>query len=558
MARHDSVSAELARARSVQEFMLPAAPTVPGLEIATSYRACKGLGGDFYDFLVVDPWHLGIVIADVSGHGTAAALVMSAAKKTLQIVGRNCHSPRDVLLLANDAIRADLPRGMFVSAWYGILDIRDLSLVFARAGHPPCLLVSDGAVRGQWPEGPGPVLGIMPSSQLGPRLAESRLQLRPGDAMLLHTDGLSEAFAPEGEMYGKTRLHQKLLRAPDVGAEQFITELRADVDRFRADEPPTDDEAMVLVRVLGRMGKPQPLGSGEDAEAPEFLDDLPPLLGRDRDIAELCDLIGGDAALVTITGPGGVGKTRAAQAVAARMKNHFPSGVWFVDLTSARETWAICRAVAGALGVQEGDSALNVRVGNALRGRAASRGGPALLVLDNCEQAAEPVGRLVNEWRARAPGTRFLLTSRVPVNTRGEHIYNLRPLRTPSRRTGRITVNEAVLKALAEIPSVDLFVRRARERSPRFALTAQNAETVCRICEALDGLPLAIELAAARVGVMTPDKFLERLGERFEWLRGREDTGHHATLEDLIGWSWDLLEPAERDLLAELSVFHGG
>jgi len=120
-----SASAELARARSVQEFMLPAPPKVPGLEIATSYRACKGLGGDFYDFLIVDPWHLGIVIADVSGHGTAAALVMSAAKKSLQIFGRGCHSPRDALLLANDSIKADLPRGMFVSAWYGILDIRD-------------------------------------------------------------------------------------------------------------------------------------------------------------------------------------------------------------------------------------------------------------------------------------------------------------------------------------------------------------------------------------------------------------------------------------------------
>lgn len=558
MTSINSASAELARARSVQEFMLPAPPKVPGLEIATSYRACKGLGGDFYDFLIVDPWHLGIVIADVSGHGTAAALVMSAAKKSLQIFGRGCHSPRDALLLANDSIKADLPRGMFVSAWYGILDIRDQKLVFARAGHPPCLVVADGAVKGPWPEPPGPVLGIMASSQLASRLHETTVQLRPGDAMLLHTDGLSEAFAPEGEMYGKTRLHQKLARAGDVPAEQFVAELRADVDRFRADEPPTDDEAMVLVRVLGRMGTPQPLGSSEEPDAPEILDELPPLLGRDRDIAEISELIGGDVALVTITGPGGVGKTRTSQAVAARLRGHFPSGVWFVDLTSARETWAICRAVAEALGVQEGETALNVRVGNSLRGRAATRGGSALLVLDNCEQAAEAVGRLVNEWRARAPGTRFLLTSRVPVNTRGEHVYALKPLRTPTRRTGKVLLNEAALQALAEVPSVELFVRRARERHPKFKLTLENAETVSRICTALDGLPLAIELAAARVGMMTPEKILERLGERFEWLRNREETGHHATLEDVIGWSWDLLEPAERDLLTELSVFHGG
>ncbi|MBX3473377.1 MAG: SpoIIE family protein phosphatase [Planctomycetes bacterium] len=559
MARHDSVSAELARARSVQETMLPAAPRIPGLEIETSYRACKALGGDFFDFIIVDPWRLGIVIADVSGHGTAAALVMSAAKKSLQIFGKGCISPRDALLRTNDSIRGDLPKGMFVTVLYGVLDVRDLRLVFARAGHNPPLVIADGAVRADIAQIPGgPVLGIFSSTQLAPKLVETEVQLRPGDAMLLHTDGLSEAFAPQGEMYGKTRLHQKLGRAGDVPASAFIKELREDVDRFRADEAPKDDEAMVLLRVLGRQSNPQPLTGPFDDDAP-VLEELPPLLGRERDIAEISELLSGEAALVTITGPGGVGKTRTSQAVSARLRSHFPAGVFFCELTDAREAWAVCRAVAAAVGVQEGDTALGQRIGNALRGRAATRGGNALLVLDNCEQAAEAVGRCVNEWRARAPGTRFLLTSRVPTGTRGEHLYPLRPLRTPQRRTtGRLQLNEAALAGLAEVPSVDLFIRRAREKSPRFALTLENADTISRICSALDGLPLAIELAAARIGVMSPEKILERLGERFEWLRSREETGHHATLEDVIAWSWDLLSETERDLLAELSVFSGG
>lgn len=560
MARMDSASAELARARSVQETMLPAPPRVPGLEIATSYRACKALGGDFFDFLVVDPWHLGIVIADVSGHGTAAALVMSAAKKSLQIFGKGCLSPRDAVLQANDSIRGDLPKGMFVSVLYGILDIRDLRMRYVRAGHNPPLVVADGAVRADLALAPGgPVLGIMPSAQLAPRLTETELLLRPGDALLLHTDGLSEAFAPDKEMYGKTRLHQKLSRAGEVAASGFIQELREDVDRFRADAPPVDDEAMILLRVLGRQGTPQPLTGPFDDEEAELLEAPAPLLGRERDIADLCDLVGGNTALVTVTGPGGVGKTCTSQAVAARLRHHFPSGVFFCDLTAAREAWAVCRIVATALGVQEGDSALGPRIGNALRGRAATRGGHALLVLDNCEQAAEAVGRCVNEWRARAPGTHFLLTSRIPTGTRGEHVHPLRPLRTPQRRTtGRVTLNEAALQGLAEVPSVELFVRRAREKAPQFQLTVANADTISRICTALDGLPLAIELAAARIGVMTPEKILDRLGERFEWLRNRDETGHHATLEDMIAWSWDLLTESERGLLAELSVFAGG
>ncbi|MCC6466473.1 MAG: SpoIIE family protein phosphatase [Planctomycetes bacterium] len=538
--------------------MLPDAPVVPGLEIQCSYRACDALGGDFYDFITVDPWRLGFVIADVSGHGAPAALVMASAKKALQIFGRGCPSPRETLLSANTSLRPDMPRGMFVTVLYGVLDIRTLRFDFSCAGHPPPLLAADGAVRSEWPNAGGPVLGVLPSELLAARLQETTIQLRPGDALVLHTDGLTESFAPDGEMLGLARITEMIRHAGSVPASETVARVCAQADNFRGTAPQADDEAIVVLRVLGRAAEPVPLpGAAAETET-----NLPKaregLVGRDRDLQEVTAMLGSDATVVTLTGPGGVGKTRLATAVAEQSQAQFPSGVWFCDLTEARDAWGVCRAVAQVLSLQEADARLGERIGNALRGRAATRGGGALLVLDNCEQAAPHVARCVAEWRARAPGTRFLLTSRVATGARGERVRALKPLKVPTGRQKKPQFDEARLAALREVPAVRLFLQRAEEKVPGFALTAENAEAVTGICGALDGIPLALELAAARLGVLTPQQVLARMSERFELLRNRQGHGHHATLETAVAWSWDLLPDHEKAVLAELSVFRGG
>ena len=208
---------ELARARNVQAAMLPNAPSVPGLEIAASYRACDHVGGDFYDFVVVDNWHLGFVMADVSGHGTAAALVMAAAKKTLQLCGRGCRSPREALLAANDHLQREIPRGMFVSVFYGVLDIRDYAFTFVRAGHNPLLIVRGSEVHSHSPN--GAVLGIMPAADLADLLKEESVQLGAGDRALLYTDGLTEAVNADRRMWGDARL-KEALSVPESSAAQ--------------------------------------------------------------------------------------------------------------------------------------------------------------------------------------------------------------------------------------------------------------------------------------------------------------------------------------------------
>src|SRR5688572_3874171 len=159
-------SAELQRARNVQLSMLPEIPAIESLEIAAHYRPCDTLGGDFYDFITVDQWRLGIVVADVSGHGAAAALLMAVAKKVLQLCGRGNPSPRQALLEVNDSIRADMPAGMFLSALYGVLDIRNHKLALASCGHNPPLWRRGAKVSEIQGKHNAPVLGVMPSEQL--------------------------------------------------------------------------------------------------------------------------------------------------------------------------------------------------------------------------------------------------------------------------------------------------------------------------------------------------------------------------------------------------------
>jgi predicted ATPase len=255
-----------------------------------------------------------------------------------------------------------------------------------------------------------------------------------------------------------------------------------------------------------------------------------------------------EVGLVTLTGPGGVGKTRVALQVAADLTPHFADGTAFISLAALKDPTLVVPTVARALGVSqtEGES-LDERLLAYLQPR------HMLLVLDNAEQlvAAAPLAAQALEL---APRLKRLVTSREPLRVRDEQLVPVPPLALPD------PVQLPDLAHLEQTPAVALFVERACEARPAFAFTSENAAPIVEICQRLDGLPLALELAAARLSLLTPAALLARLERRLPLLsRGARDLPERQqTLRNTIAWSYDLLEAGEQRLFRRLSVFAGG
>jgi len=276
---------------------------------------------------------------------------------------------------------------------------------------------------------------------------------------------------------------------------------------------------------------------------------LTPLIGRTREVAEADALLREPGVrLVTLTGPGGTGKTRLALAVAAALADAFTDGIAFVSLAALTDPELILPAIAAARGVTSGTGeSLMESVCAALRDRR------LLIVLDNFEQvvAAAPD---VADLLAACPGLKALVTSRAALRLRGEHEVAIPPLSLPDPH------RLPDLAALGAYEAIRLFVARAKEIRPDFALTEENARAVAEICARLDGLPLAIELAAARTRLLPPAALLARLAQSLTVLTGgaRDLPTRQQTLRDTITWSYDLLTPAEQRLARRLAVFAGG
>ena len=272
-----------------------------------------------------------------------------------------------------------------------------------------------------------------------------------------------------------------------------------------------------------------------------------PLVGRDDDAAAVGDLVRAEGVrLVTLTGPGGVGKSRLAVEVAQRLGPGFEDGVRFVELGSVRAAELVMAAIAAALGLNTSGGALITDLKSYLRARR------LMLVLDNFEQVmgAAP---LVAELLGAAPGVVALVTSRMVLRLSGEHEFPVPPLPVPPIGAGG---DAAEVQRCA---SVRLFVQRAQAASAGFELTSGNAGAVAEICRRLDGLPLAIELAAARVRLLPPQALLARLDDRMGLLTGgaRDLPERQRTLRTTLDWSFDLLSGGEQALLARLGVFAG-
>ncbi|MGW0809792.1 BTAD domain-containing putative transcriptional regulator [Nonomuraea sp. NPDC002799] len=277
-------------------------------------------------------------------------------------------------------------------------------------------------------------------------------------------------------------------------------------------------------------------------------------IGRETELDQLATLLG-RARIVTLVGPGGAGKTRLATEVALRSGGD--GGVWMVELAPVRDAADVPGAVLDALGVRDGrppfgradgaDQADPVgQVAEALADR------PALLVLDNCEHVIAAAALLAERLLTECPAVRVLATSREPLSLPGEHLAPVPPLEPPPVGAGP--------EQAARYPSVRLLLDRATAARPAFVIDDANVAAVVELCRRLDGMPLAIELAAARLRTMTPRQLADRIDDRFTLLTGGSRTAlpRQQTLRAVVEWSWDLLGDEERVLARRLAVFAGG
>src|SRR6202048_1069481 len=327
------------------------------------------------------------------------------------------------------------------------------------------------------------------------------------------------------------------------------------IERCMAKEPDkryasTRDLARELAAIRDRFSE-KPVKPVE-TRAPNLPVQRTGFVGREKEIAAAKELLlRQDVRLVTVTGPGGIGKTRLAVEVASGLVECFPGGAHFVPLSSLSDPGLIASAIVQTLGIrgtvsQSPLEILKENLQDSLRT-------PMLLLLDNFEhliQAAPTVAELL----VMGPNLKILVTSRAALHVYGEHEFPVAPLALPDSRS------IPSVEALSQYPAVALFVQRAVAAKPDFALNRENAAAVAEICARLDGLPLAIELAAARVKVLSPSSLLTRLANRLQLLPGgaRDLPQRQQTLRAAMDWSYDLLSAAEQNLFRRLSVFVGG
>jgi predicted ATPase/class 3 adenylate cyclase len=410
-----------------------------------------------------------------------------------------------------------------------------LHAVFASAvdGVRACLKAQQGLALESWPQ-------------------TGAIRVRMG----LHS---GEAAAREGDYYGPAVNRAARIMSAAHGGQVLLSAAAAalvmdqlpdgsalrDLGEHHLKDLGRAERVFQLVHPALRAGFPPLLG-----RRPSLLPDQPfAFVGREAELKEIRQrLEDASVRLLTLTGPGGIGKTRLALQTAAAETDRFEDGVFFIDLAAIRDSGSVLAAIARAIGLSDtGDEALLDELTNRLHTQR------VLLLLDNFEQvtaAAPTVARLFHN----CPRLKLLVTSREALHVSGEHLFAVPPLSLPSAARRPPSAEQ-----LGGYEAVQLFVQRAQAVKPDFRLTDDNAPAVAEICLRLDGLPLAIELATARINLFSPEALRSRLGSRLRLLRSsaRDLPARQQTLRATIEWSYQLLEPGEQRLFELLSAFSG-
>ena len=379
------------------------------------------------------------------------------------------------------------------------------------------------------------------------RLYEEREKYEPGVDMLRRA--IAEELTLEEAHAGLMRLYALMGREGEALAQ--YEQLRKALSRELLTVPSTKTRRLREEIVAGKLELSQPIGlppeeppdaSGHNLPAPRTS-----FVGRDQEMVEIKRALA-MTRLLTLTGAGGSGKTRLALEVARDLVGAYPDGVWLVELAALTEGELVPQAVAGALRVQEQPGQLLAQtLAEVLRSR------KILLLLDNCEHLVGATADLIDVLLDFCSHLRILATSREALDVTGEVKWTVPVLSVPE------PLLQPAVRELEGVESVRLFVERARQRDPAFELTPQNAKAVAEVCTKLEGIPLAIELAAARMDVLTAEQIAQRLDRALGLLTGgRTADRRHRTLRATLEWSFELLSDPERKLFCRLSVFAGG
>ncbi|HEY7281859.1 MAG TPA: BTAD domain-containing putative transcriptional regulator [Actinomycetota bacterium] len=361
----------------------------------------------------------------------------------------------------------------------------------------------------------------------------------------------------------RERLNGQLVRA--LAAEGRQADALAAFQRLRsrlADElgidPSEDLQAIQLAVLRGDAARPAAPAASQQAppRGTNLRAQITSFVGREADVERIESALDGSR-LVTLIGPGGSGKTRLASEVGVRLVDRTPGGVWMVELAPVGNEGELTQAFLSVFGARESGLLPGAAAALSPEERLADAIGERhlLLVVDNCEHLVAAVARLIDPLLARCPSLRVLATSREPLGITGEVLLPIDPLPMPDAGAGVAPPPSAV-----ESPSVRLFADRAKAVRPGFVVDESNVRDVVAICRALDGMPLAIELAAARLRSLTTEQVAARLDDRFRLLGvgGGAALPRHQTLRAVVDWSWDLLNEDERVVLRRLAVFPGG